>query len=620
MSVARKRSTSTSWIRRPLGLRPRTWARRRFARREPGTRSAGPRAARTPTTAPFSVIGAKRGVTLTPPSRARKLAGSAVPSAPVPKRNSTLTKGCAEATVRPAGSTTRRSWFALARAAEAGAGRKTAQQSSRITARFIPGPEPTRANGAFATRKFRLLASSRKHGNCYVVWEGVGLLVGTTEGRRVDGHPVGLEAKGDHPIELATGHVHGPVRGGEADRRHDGVRRGDERRLLRQANRRRVGQTRLGLQAIRIQASLEVLRADERLAARVEHEVLVLEHRRRLARRTLLALLLRLTARAPRRGEEVREVAAALGHHVPVGVLALVAEGAVGLEAESGETVDRALLDVDEVADDDESLRPLEALARRVRPHDRGPVLLAQAAAAGLWQAAVGVQAVDRDAPGDVVRADVEEPAGRLRVEEVVGGLALDAAGEALGEPAFGVEREGLEEAQMRDVERLPVGVEGQVLRVEALDRLRAGEAPEPAVLADPERLDAVGLGDVEDAVADQHAPRQPPERGDLHRGGRGERAGRPEAGAVDPLLRGGGRGGDRAGERRLGDEQRDEESTNHGAHEAATYSNRVGMREAIARGAGAAHNRRPRPRRCHARARQQPPRRGATLRGARSA
>src|SRR5207253_3141802 len=163
------------------------------------------------------------------------------------------------------------------------------------------------------------------------------------------------------------------------------------------------------------------------------------------------------------------------GHHVPAGVLALVAEGAVGLEAESGETVDRALLDVDEVADDDESLRPLEALARRVRPHDRGPVLLAQAAAAGLWQAAVGVQAVDR---------------------------------------------------------------------------LRSGEAPKPAVLADPERLDAVGLGDVEDAVAGQHAPRQPAERGDLHRGGRGERAVRPEAEAVDPLLAGGGRVEDRAGER----------------------------------------------------------------------
>src|SRR3989441_12728078 len=139
MSAARKRSTSTSRIGRPLGLRPRTWARKRFARREPGTRSAGPRAARTPTTAPFSVIGAKRGVTLTPPSRARKLAGSAVPSAPVPKRNSTLTKGCAEATVRPAGSTTRRSWFALPRAAETGAGRKTAQQSSRVTARRIRG-------------------------------------------------------------------------------------------------------------------------------------------------------------------------------------------------------------------------------------------------------------------------------------------------------------------------------------------------------------------------------------------------------------------------------------------------------------------------------------------------
>src|SRR2546425_10700864 len=83
---------------------------------------------------------------------------------------------------------------------------------------------------------------------------------------------------------------------------------------------------------------------------------------------------------------------------------------------------------------------------------------------------------------------------------------------------------------------------------------------------------------------------------------------------AVDPLLAGGGRVEDRAGERRLGDEQRDEESTDHGGHEAATYSNRVGMREGIARGAGAAHNRRPRPRRCHARARQQPPRRGATL------
>src|SRR2546425_9149048 len=141
MSAARKRSTSTRGIGRRLGLRPRTGARRRFARREPGTRSAGPRAARTPTSAPFSVIGAKRGVTLTPPSRARKLAGSAVPSVPtpMPKRNSTLTKGCAEATVRPAGSTTRRSWFALPRAAETGAGRKTAQQSSRVTARRIRG-------------------------------------------------------------------------------------------------------------------------------------------------------------------------------------------------------------------------------------------------------------------------------------------------------------------------------------------------------------------------------------------------------------------------------------------------------------------------------------------------
>src|SRR5438552_2801550 len=262
MSAARKRSTSTSRIGRPLGFRPRTWARRRFA----------------------------------------------------------------------------------------------------------PGPEPTRANGASATRKFRLLAGSRKHGNRYVVWEGVGLLVGTTEGRRVDGHAVGLEAKGDHPIELATGHVHGPVRGGEADRRHDRVGCGDERRLLRQADPGRVGQTRLGLQAIRIQTSLEVLRGDARLAARVEHEVLVLEDVPRLAGRALLALLPRLSARALGRGEEVREVAAALGHYVPVRVLALVAEGAVGLEAEGGETVDRALLDVDEVADDDERLRPLEALARRVHP------------------------------------------------------------------------------------------------------------------------------------------------------------------------------------------------------------------------------------------------------------
>src|SRR5207245_6954649 len=206
-------------------------------------------------------------------------------------------------------------------------------------------------------------------------------------------------------------------------------------------------------------------------AAWVEHEILVLKDGPGLARRALLALLLRLAARARRRGEEVRQVAAALGHHVPARVLALVAEGAVGLEAEGGETVDRALLDVDEVADDDERLRPLEALARRVRPHDRGLVLLLQAAAAGLWQAAVGVQAVDRDAAGDVVRAHVEEPAGRLRVEEVVGGLALDAAGEALGQPAFGVEGEGLEEAQVRRVERLPVGVERQVLRVEALCR-----------------------------------------------------------------------------------------------------------------------------------------------------
>src|SRR5207249_10092813 len=148
---------------------------------------------------------------------------------------STLTKGGAGATVRPAGSTTRRSWFALPRVAEAGAGRKTAQQSSRVTARFIPGPEPTRANGASATRKFRLLAGSRKHGNCYVVWEGVGLLVGTTEGRPVDGHPVGLEAKGDHPIELATGHVHGPVRGGDADRRHDRAGVGAESPPLRPA-------------------------------------------------------------------------------------------------------------------------------------------------------------------------------------------------------------------------------------------------------------------------------------------------------------------------------------------------------------------------------------------------
>src|SRR5205823_12615208 len=383
------------------------------------------------TSTPFSVIGAKRGVTLTPPSRARKLAGSAVPSVPtpMPKRNSTLTKGCAEATVRPAGSTTRRSWFALPRAAETGAGRKTAQQSSRVTARCIRG-RSLRGEAAPPQRKSCLLAGSRKHGNRYVVWEGVGLLVGATEGRRVDGHPVGLEAKGDHPIELATGHVHGPVRGGEADRGRDRVGCGDERRLLRQVDPRRVGQTRLGLQAIGVQASLEVLRADERLAARVEHEVLVLEDVPRLAGRALLALLLRLTARALGRGEEVREVAAALGHHVPVRVLALVAEGAVGLEAESGETVDRALLDVDEVADDDEGLRPLEALAQRVRRLDLGGVRVVQAAA-GLRQAPVEVQAVDRDAARDVVRAHGEEAAGRLRVEEEVGALALDAAREA---------------------------------------------------------------------------------------------------------------------------------------------------------------------------------------------
>src|SRR5437762_10483881 len=189
-----------------------------------------------------------------------------------------------------------------------------------------------------------LLASSREHGDRYVVREGVGLLVGTTEGRRVGGHPVGPEAKGDHAIELAAGHVHRLVRGGEADRRHDRVRRGGARRLLRQADPRCAREARLGLQAIRVHASLEVLGAEERLAAWVEHEILVLKDGPGLARRALLALLLRLAARARRRGEEVRQVAAALGHEVPVRVLPLVAEGAVGLEAEGGETVDRALL------------------------------------------------------------------------------------------------------------------------------------------------------------------------------------------------------------------------------------------------------------------------------------
>src|SRR2546430_1708105 len=132
--------------------------------------------------------------------------------------------------------------------------------------------------------------------------------------------------------------------------------------------------------------------------------------------------------------------------------------------------------------------------------------------------------------------------------------------------------------------------------------------------------LTLAAVGDVGDTVADRHGPGQPAERADLHTGGGGERAVHRETEAVDPLLAGGGRVEDRAGERRLDNEQRDEESTDRGAHEGATYSNRVGVREAIASGATAAHNRRPRPRRCYACARHQPPRGIAALRGAQPA
>src|SRR5439155_1110006 len=116
---------------------------------------------------------------------------------------------------------------------------------------------------------------------------------------------------------------------------------------------------------------------------------------------------------------------------------------------------------------------------------DLGGVRVVQAAA-GLRQAPVEVQAVDRDAARDVVRAHVEEAAGRLRVEEEVGALALDAAREAVGQAAVGVQREGLEEPLVCDVERLAVGVEREVLRVEVRDRPGAAEGAErrPRIIA----------------------------------------------------------------------------------------------------------------------------------------
>src|SRR6266852_2326913 len=232
MSALRKRRRSASWIGRPFGLRPRTCMRRRLARRAPGARSAGPRAARMPVTSPFSTVWRKSGVTLTPPSRALKLAGSTVPSGPVPKRTTTLTKGCAEATLRPAGSVTRRSWLKRLRAAEAGAGNSTAQQRSRGRARCIRGPSVREETGG-CNDEVRLLAGTREHGDPYVVWERVRLFVRTTKGPLAVGHAARVQVKGDHAIELAAGDVHGLRRGGEPDGRHDRVLVGHERRLLR---------------------------------------------------------------------------------------------------------------------------------------------------------------------------------------------------------------------------------------------------------------------------------------------------------------------------------------------------------------------------------------------------